>query len=191
MQTRTKVLLAAIGVAALARLLPHPWNFTPMGALALFGAATLTDKRLALLVPVAAMVITDLGIEVLHRLGLTDPWGIYRANWTTYLAFLLVTLIGFSLRGRRRLLPIGAATLAASVVFFLVTNFAVWAFQEVTYPQTPAGLYWCYVAGIPYFWRTLLGDVVFSTALFGGLALAEERFAVLREPAPASGHASA
>jgi len=95
---RSSVIVAAVLLAALSRLIPHPPNFAPITALALFGAATLTDRRLALLIPMLALFVSDLGIEGLHRMGLMASWGIYPGMWVTYTAFLLVTLIGLLLR---------------------------------------------------------------------------------------------
>ena len=71
-------------------------------------------------------------------------------------------------------------TLAGSVLFFVWTNFGVWAFWNL-YPHTLEGLVACYTAAIPFFRNTLLGDVVYSTALFGGFALAERFLPVLRD----------
>lgn len=180
---RSSVVVTAVLLAALSRLIPHPPNFAPITALALFGAATLTDRRLALLIPVLALFVSDLGIEGLHRMGLMASWGIYPGMWVTYTAFLLVTLIGLLLRRHRTAPAISGATLAGSVVFYTVTNFGVWAGGNL-YPHTAEGLLACYTAAIPFFQNTLLGDAVYGTALFGGFALAERGWPVLRE-APA------
>ena len=180
MKTRTAILVSAVLLAAVTRLIPHPPNFAPITAMALFGAATLTDKRLALLTPLLALFVSDLCIEALHRMGLMAAWGIYSGMWVTYTAFLLITVIGFLLRRHRSAPAIAAATLAGSVVFFLVSNFGVWACWNV-YPHTLEGLWTCYTAAIPFFRNTLLGDAVYSTVLFGGFALAERWLPVLRE----------
>jgi hypothetical protein len=174
MGTRFFLLLAALAVAA--RLLPHPFNFTPLGAMALFGGACLADKRLALGVPLVALFLSDLCL------------GFHAAMPFVYGSFLLIACLGFALRGRRTAVPLAAATLASSLLFFLVTNFGQWLVQiwqpEPMYPLTAAGLVECYVKAIPFFGNTLLGDAVFVTALFGGLALAEKGLPVVREAAP-------
>lgn len=180
---RSSVVVVALLLAALSRLIPHPPNFAPITALALFGAATLADRRLALLTPLAALFVSDLCIEGLHRMGLMASWGLYPGMWVTYTAFLLVALIGLLLRRHRTVPAITGATLAGSVVFYAVTNFGVWAGGNL-YPHTPEGLLACYTAAIPFFQNTLLGDAVYGTALFGGFALAERGWPVLRE-APA------
>jgi hypothetical protein len=92
-------------------------------------------------------------------------------------------LLGLAIRRRRTVTNVAAATLAGAVFFFLATNFAVWAnVSGVTYPRTFQGLLLCYEAAIPFFRNTLAGDLVYATALFGGLALAEARFPALRRP---------
>jgi hypothetical protein len=185
---RSTVIASAVLLAAVSRLIPHPPNFAPITAMALFGAATLADKRLALLTPLLALFVSDLCIEALHRMGLMASWGIYSGMWVTYSAFLLITLMGFLLRRHRTVPAIAGATLAGSVVFYVVTNFGVWAFGRL-YPRTLEGLLACYTAAIPFFHNTLLGDAVYGTVLFGGFALAERLLPVLRElpsvPSPA------
>ncbi len=169
--SRFLVLAAMIALAALARVGPHPPNLTPVGAMALFGGACLADRRLALLVPFAALFVSDLflGLHVLIPV--------------VYGSFAVNVLLGRWLRSRRTLMTTAGVTLAGSVQFFVVTNFACWLLY---YPPTAEGFVACYVAAVPYFQNTLLGDAVFATALFGTLAVAERGFPALREPAPAS-----
>jgi hypothetical protein len=168
--SRFAVLVSMIAVAALARLIPHPPNFTPVGAMALFGGACLANRRLALLVPLAALFLSDLflGLHVLIPV--------------VYGSFAVNVLLGRWLRSRRTALSIATLTVIGSIQFFLVTNFACWV---LWYPHTAEGFVTCYVSAIPFFQNTLLGDAVFATALFGGLTLAERGFPAVREPAPA------
>jgi hypothetical protein len=162
--------MALVASATLARLIPHPPNFTPIGAMALFGGACVADRRLALLLPLAALFLSDLflGLHVLIPV--------------VYGSFALNVLLGRWLRSRRTVINTAAGTLAGSVQFFVATNFACWL---LWYPHTVEGLVACYVAAIPFFHNTVLGDAVFATALFGTLAIAERGFPVLREPASA------
>jgi hypothetical protein len=155
--------------AAAIRLAPHPMNFTPIGALALFGGAYFSSKRQALIVPLLSLIIGD-AITGFHPL---IPF--------VYASFLVSVAIGFWLRRRRSATRIGAATLAGATQFFLVTNFALWASSIGSYPRTAAGLAACYIAGIPLFWNTLAGDAFYAALLFGGMALAERKFPALRE----------
>ena len=171
---RYEVLVTMILAAALSRLAPHPPNFTAIGALALFGGAQFSDRRAALLVPLAAMLLSDLGL------------GFYpHMDWWVYGSFALIVCMGLWLRSRRTAWRIAGASLMASTLFFLVTNFPVWL-HGTLYAKSFAGLMACYVAALPFFGNTLLGDGFYCMALFGGFALLENRFAVLREPAAPS-----
>jgi hypothetical protein len=183
MTLRPVALAALILAAALTRLLPHPPNFAPITALAVFGAVRYADRRAALVAPLVALFVSDLALEVLHGYGLAERRGLYHGMWVVYGTTALVALIGRVARGTRRPVAIGATTLAGSCVFFLVTNFAVWAGGAV-YPRTAEGLVACYVAALPFFRNAVLGDATYAAALFGAWALAEARFPALR-PAPA------
>ena len=165
---RLIVLVLMILAAAASRLIPHPPNVASITAVALFGGAYLTNKRLALIVPLAALLLSDLIL------------GFYSHMEIVYGSFLLVVCLGFWLQRNRSVLRIGGAALASSVTFFIVTNFGVWAFESL-YPKTAAGLLACYVAAIPFFQNTLVGDALYAAVLFGGFALAEKLFPILRE----------
>ena len=167
---RTLLALALIMIAAALRVAPHPWNFTPVGAMALFSGAVLKDRRLALLVPLVALFAGDVFI------------GFHKLIPVVYASFLLNVLIGRFFANRRTVLRIGAATLLGSAQFFLVTNLAVWWLLN-SYAKTAAGLATCYLAGLPFFWNTLAGDACYAALLFGGFALAEQVFPALRQPA--------
>jgi hypothetical protein len=168
LRPRLLMLLFLVMAAAAARLLPHPPNLTPVTAIALFGGACISDRRLAFAVPLAALFLSDAVL------------GFYSHMAVVYLSFALIVVIGFLLRHHRRLLPIAGATLAAACLFFLLTNFGVWAFAGL-YPKTFAGLVTCYVAAIPFFRNMLMGDVFYVALLFGGLRLLERVVPALRE----------
>jgi hypothetical protein len=156
--------------AALVRIAPHPWNFTPIGGMALFSGSAFRRRAAAFAVPMAALFLSDLWI------------GLHSLMWAVYGSFALNLLIGMWLGRRRRLLPVATATFAASLQFFLLTNGAVWL-SGMTYPKTFTGLVACYVAGLPYFGNTLAGDAFYVAVLFGGLALLERHVPALREAA--------
>lgn len=160
---------ALIAIAAASRLIPHPPNFTPIAALALFGGACFADRRAAFLVPLAGLFLSDLAL------------GLHALMPVVYGAFALIVCLGFALRSRRTIFPIAAATLAASVLFFALSNLGVWALGS-SYPRTWEGLVACYIAAIPFFQNSLLGDAFYSAVLFGGLALAERAFPMRGEP---------
>jgi hypothetical protein len=166
---RFATLAGMIFLAAASRLIPHPPNFTPLAAMALFGGAYISDKRLAFGLPLAALLLSDAVL------------GFYRDMIWVYGSFALIVWLGLQLQSRRRLLPIAGAALAGSVLFFAITNLGVWASGGL-YPRTLTGLGTCYVAAIPFFQNTLAGDLVYTALLFGGFALVEKKFPTLREP---------
>lgn len=174
---RTLLVLVIILIAAALRIAPHPWNFTPIGAMALFSGALVRDRRLAFAFPLLALFAGDLFV------------GFYKSGLLlmVYASFLLSVLIGRWLQNRRTAARITLATLLGAIQFFLVTNFAVWQFLG-TYPHTASGLLSCYVAGIPFFWNTLAGDALYALVFFGGFAFAERMFPALREPAVEARH---
>jgi hypothetical protein len=166
---RTLLALALILLAAALRIAPHPWNFTPVGAMALFSGALLKDRRLAFLFPLLTLFLGDIFV------------GLHKLIPIVYASFLINVAIGLWLRDRRTISRISLATLAGATQFFLITNFAAWQFLS-GYPHTAAGLVACYAAGIPFFWNTLAGDAFYAALLFGAYALVE-RFLPALQPA--------
>jgi hypothetical protein len=180
-------------LAALSRLLPHPPNFAPITAMALFGAAYFDRKWLAFLVPLAAMLLSDLVLEVLYRNGLSASWGFDPLMLAVYATFAVIVALGLWLRRRTRPLFIMCAAPVGSLLFFVITNFAVWAVftadqpAPAGYPKTWAGLLECYTMALPFFHWTLLGDVTYSAVLFGSWAILTRSVPAWSErlPAPA------
>lgn len=165
---RFGLIAALVFGAAATRLFPHPPNFTAVGAIALFAGAHFSNTRWALVIPLAAMFASD------AILGFTTSVPI------VYATFALIVGIGTLLRGKRtRILPVAGAALAAATLFYLTTNFGVWAMGAL-YPRTPSGLIACYIAAIPFFGPTLAGDLVYTAILFGAFAWAERRYPVFR-----------
>jgi hypothetical protein len=165
---RTIVILAMIALAAVLRILPHPWNFTPVGAMALFAGAVIKDRRVAFLFPLVALFVGDIFV------------GFHKLMPLVYASFLIDVALGYAIRRHRTLARIGGITILGAVQFFLVTNFGVWAFLD-GFPRTAAGLIACYVAGLPLLLNTLAGDAFYATLFFGGFALAERAFPILRD----------
>lgn len=161
--TRLLVVSSLILAAALTRLLPHPPNFTPITAVALFGG-TLLPLRWAFLITFGAMALSDIAL------------GILLGNWSVtfhstlpavYGSFALTILLAaWLLRPRCTLGRLAGVTFTASLLFFVVTNFAVWLSGEL-YPKTWGGLIACYVAALPFFRNSFAGDVLFTAVLFG------------------------
>lgn len=161
--TALRVLIAAVLIlfAAVVRILPHPWNFTPVGAMAIFSGSLIGKRWAAILLPLAALFAGDLFV------------GFHKLMFIVYASFALSVVIGRWLATSRTVARIGGAVLLGSAQFFVVSNFALWALGGF-YPRTANGLAACYLAGFPLLWNTLAGDAVYATALFGGYALAEK-----------------
>jgi hypothetical protein len=160
--TRFFVIAALILVATFLRLAPLPANFSPIGGIALFAGALFVNKKwFAVLVPLIALALSDV------ILG-------YQFDAFVYFSYVLIALLGRGLIDREekpQVAPVALSSLAASAIFFLVSNFGVWA-QGLLYPRTGAGLVACYFAAVPFFWNTLVSDLVFTSALFGAWAFA-------------------
>jgi hypothetical protein len=173
---RNTVILAMIAAAAAIRILPHPWNFTPVGAMALFSGAVIKDRRLAFLFPLVALFVGDIFI------------GFHKLMPLVYASLFIEVALGYAIRNHRTVARIGGVTLVGAIQFFLITNFGVWAFLE-GFPKTAAGLLACYAAGLPLLLNTAAGDAFYATLLFGAFAAAEHAFPLLRlqsTPTPAS-----
>lgn len=172
------MLAALIVIAALTRVLPHPPNFSPVEAIALFGGAYFASKRWAVLVPLAGLFLSDLVLARLNG-GLYASWFGSTGIWLVYLCIALTTVLGFGLRGKVSGARVLGYSLLGSVLFFLVTNFGAWL-SDPMYAKTLAGLVAAYVAGIPFFQWTVLGTLFYAALLFGGFALLRHRLPVLR-----------
>lgn len=175
-RTRLWVALGMILAAAAARLVPHPPNFTPIGAMALFGGATFADWRLAFAVPLGAMFVSDIALGIMAG----DPSITFHLHMPfVYLAFAVQVVLGMVFLRRLSVLRVGSVAFAGALQFFVLTNFAVWAVGN-WYPKTWAGLAECYVAALPFFQNQLLGDLFYSAILFGAWAVAERLMRALR-----------
>lgn len=153
------VALALVVFGVVMRLVPHPANLAPVGAIALFGGAVL-PRKLGWWLPLAIMIVSDIFFL-----------GLYQGVAFTWLGFLCVALFGMSLRGQSNWLRIPFGALGAAVIFFVVSNFGVWL-QGQMYALSWAGLVQCYEMALPFFRNTLVGDLLYSTLLFGVFALA-------------------
>lgn len=150
--------LALIAIAFVTRFIPHAPNFTAIGAMALFGGAYLKDKKVAFLIPVAALVLSDVII------------GFHNTMLAVYASFIAIGFIGFTLSGKVNVKNVAFASLASSALFFVVTNFAVWAIGDF-YSKDTVGLTNCFVAALPFFTNTILADLFYSGLLFGAMHL--------------------
>jgi hypothetical protein len=149
---------AVIVLAALSRLIPHPVNFAPITAIALFGGMYF-DKRIAPVLPLAALIISD------YFLGFYDG-----VVWV-YGSFLISVGVGLWLKPRKRVPMVVGATIASSILFFIISNFGVWI-SGMLYPRTFSGLVECYALALPFFRNTLAGDLFYVAVMFGVFEIA-------------------
>jgi hypothetical protein len=163
--------LAFVILGLLFRIIPHPANFSPIFAIALFGGTCFADKRLALIIPIVALFLSDLLI------GFYSPVVMV----SVYAGLILTALLGFWLRNHKSVLAVFGAALASGILFFLLSNFGVWLNPVSGYARSAAGLVQCYVLALPFLKTTLVSNLVYSAVLFGGYELT--RLALRRKPA--------
>ncbi len=171
LQLKSKNFLGSIliiGFAVALRLLPHPANVAPIAALALFGGFYL-NKKYALIVPLIALFISDIFI------------GFHDTMLFVYGSFLLTGVIGLLCRPYRSFKTILLATLASSLLFFIITNFGVWMVSSM-YPKTFDGLLQSYYFALPFFRNTILGDLLYTGLFIGSYEVLLRAFH-LKEPA--------
>jgi hypothetical protein len=167
--TRLVAIVTAIFAAAALRLLPHPSNFSPIDAMALFSGAYLKRRGLAFAAPFGALLLSDAVL------------GFYPGMEFIYGSVAAIVLIGWMVASHKSILRIGLGTLAGSALFFVVTNFGVWLGSGM-YSHSVAGLTACYAEATPFFQNTLVGDLFYTVLLFGGFALLQRFVPAVREP---------
>jgi hypothetical protein len=198
-------LVVLVVAAVLLRVVDHPWNLAPIGALSLFVGAYVRRKTWAFAVPLAAMLLSDVALGLKHHN--TDLYTFHPLQSLVYFCYAISVCLGFGIhkawqsaethsrnkispepatatkqgrmsfaaRSLRSVLPVVGATLAGAIFFFLVTNFGDWL---LWYEQSWAGLWECFVRAIPFFRTALMGDALYVTVLFGGYELLRHRFPV-------------
>jgi len=155
MPTKLLSVVTLIGVGIVGRLIPHLPNATPITATTL-AASKYVGRTSAILIPIITMLISDAII------GFYD----WRILISVYVSFILISILGIVARKYPKLLPTGLVLISASLVFFLVSNFSVWLFSP-WYEKSISGLLYCYTLGLPFLRNMLLGDIAYTTALFG------------------------
>jgi len=164
---RGAVIATLIILAAVLRIVPHPWNLTPIGGIALFSGAMFRNRWIAFLLPLASLFAGDVFV------------GFHRLMLIVYGSTAVSIVIGRWVGGNKTVARIGGAVFIGALQFFVITNFAMWAIGGF-YPRTAAGLVSCFVAGVPFVWNTLAGDAMYAGIFFGGFALAEKLLPALR-----------
>jgi hypothetical protein len=171
-------LLLLTVVAALYRIVPRPVNFAPQIAMALFAGAVIKDKVWAFAVPILSMLISDLLYQVLYINGVTDIPGFYEGQWQNYILFAGMTTIGFFIK-KIKVLNVLVASITAPTVFFIFSNFVVWAGWQGTRglnrPKTFEGLLLCYNDALPFYLNSVYACMFFSALFFGTYVLLRKR----------------
>ena len=165
---RTILTIIILTLAALSRLLPHPDNFAPIGAIALFGGCYVTDRKMSFVIPLFIMFLSDLFMQL--TLGI----GFHPVMLWVYASIAMISALGLFLRGKEQSMNIFIASLTGSVIFFIVTNFGQWATGY--YGYSSGSLFHSYVEAIPFFGGTLTGDLFYNLVLFGSFAIIKKYY---------------
>lgn len=161
----TLLVIAAALTRVIPLLIPHMWNFTAVGALAIFAGAQFNDKRLAFIMPLMAMALSDLFIG-------------NGFSMLVYTGFIAMVACGYLIRRKVSVTNVILASFISASVFYLITNFAF--FYPVTfYPHNVSGILASYTAALPFFRNMLIGNLVFSAVLFTSFYLLSKRYPVL------------
>ena len=166
------VIAGLVLAAALSRLVPHPFNFSPVAGMALFAGATMGKKSWAFIVPLGALFLSDLCFQLFTSVPGFYGW----SQLVNYGAFALIVGVGIVALRKISVRNVLLSSLGASILFFLVSNFGVWLVAGGVAPYTHdgAGLLNTYLLGIPFFGNTILGDMVTSGVLFGAYYLIQQ-----------------
>lgn len=164
--------------AAFTKFFPHYPNFTAIGAIAVFGGSVIKDKKLAFLLPLGALLLSDICLQLF-----TSTPGFYgTSQYFVYAAFLIITALATFMQ-KRSIVNIALAAIWSGVIFFIISNLGVW-FSSDYYPKTLAGLGACYWAAIPFYknelfgnfaLNSILGNAFYSALLFGAYSLVEKK----------------
>ena len=178
---QTGVLSIIILLAAFTRIMPHPPNFSPMAAIGLFGAAHFAKKWQAFFIPLIGIWISDLVINnYVYSISSSNFVWFYSGFYWQYISYILIIFAGLFIFNRGiSLTKMFGGMISSSGIFFLVSNFGVWA-GGTMYPKNFGGLITCYAAGVPFIHNTIISDVLFTTVLFGTYYLLQIEYSSLK-----------
>ena len=178
---QTGILSIIILLAAFTRIMPHPPNFSPMAAIGLFGAAHFAKKWQAFFIPLLGIWLSDLVINnfIYTSSDLNIVW-FYNGFYWQYISYVLIIFTGLFIFNKGvSLSKTFGGIVGSSGIFFLVSNFGVWASSGM-YSKNIAGLISCYIAGIPFMNNTIISDFLFTTVLFGSYYLLQSEYSSLK-----------
>lgn len=171
MNKRLLLITGLLLLAAISRMIPHPYNFAPIGAMSLFGAAYFSNKRLAFILPLLAFFVSDLLVNnILYADYYSSFVLISPGFYWTYGAMIAIVVAGIFILKKVNFKRVIGGAFSASVLFFIISNFGVWI-STPTYDLTLSGFVACYVAAIPFFHMTVLGDLFYCGVLLASLSL--------------------
>ena len=160
-QNNSPVLSIALLIvfAAFTRLFPHPENFTALGAMAIFGGSVIKDKKLAFLLPLSALLLSDVCLQLF-----TSRKGFYGTTQIfVYAAFMLITFLAMFIR-KKSVGNIAFAAVWSGLIFFVISNFGVWV-SSTTYRHNLTGLLACYAAALPFYKNELFGNFLLNSIM--------------------------
>ena len=165
------LIILFIAIIFFGRILPHPYNFTPLIAVTLLSSYALSNKLLVITIPIFGFWLSDLFMNNVIYAGYYNDFTIFNTGmiWT-YGAIVLVALLGNSFLDKISSGKVALASLSGSTLFYLISNFGVWAFSPM-YAKTLVGLIQCYSLALPFYGTSLIGDLVYCGILFGSYQL--------------------
>lgn len=177
---RLGVAVLLVLFAALSRLIPHLPNFTPIGAMALFGAAYFSNRIVAFAIPLISLWISDLLLNnIIYSIYFDGFVWFHSGFYWSYGSIILIGFIGHFILKMIKFKNVILASLSASLLFFIVSNFGVWM-SGFLYTKDFAGLVTCYVAGVPFFGNMIMGDLFYSALLFGSYEFMQNRIPAMQ-----------
>ena len=167
MKKNLLLIVLFVAIIFLGRILPHPYNFTPLIAVTLLSSYSLSNKFLAIMIPLVGFWISDLFMNNYIYAGYFADFTVFNSGmiWT-YGAIVLVALMGSSFLNKITAGKVVFASLSGSTIFYLISNFGVWVLSPM-YAKTLTGLVQCYSLALPFYSTSLMGDLVYSALLFG------------------------
>ena len=178
---QTGILSIIILLAAFTRIMPHPPNFSPIAAIGLFGAAHFAKKWHAFFIPLLGIWLSDLVINnFFYRNSDASIVWFYNGFYWQYISYIIIIFTGLFIFNKGvSLSKTFGGIIGSSGIFFLVSNFGVWAGSGM-YSKNIAGLISCYIAGIPFMNNTIISDFLFTTVLFGSYYLLQSEYSSLK-----------
>ena len=173
------VIISLILFASFSRIIPHMPNFTPVGAMALFGGAYLKNRYYAFLIPISSLWLSDLILNNFIFSFYSDFTWFYPGFLWQYISFTLIIILGYFFLKKINFKNVFITAISSSVLFFIITNFGVWISGSM-YSLDLQGLITCYFMALPFFKGTILGFICYSTILFGTLELSKYKFQTLK-----------